>query len=110
MNGPGVAFVVLVFAAYRVTRLWLWDSIFARLHLKVIGALDGGPIRKWCRDLLTCQWCLGVWVAGAVTATWWTIAGLWSGWQSIGEWLVVSLAVAAGQSLLHLVEDRLQGD
>ena len=91
-------FVILTLAIYRTTRLWLYDVIAEPIRSRVIGG-----------DLLTCQWCLGVWVSfGAVAVL--ALGGMQPYDASVlGVALAVAtaLALAAAQSALHLVEDLL---
>lgn len=74
----------------------------------VVGAAFtvGAPLvgfRFWLFTLVTCQWCLGVWIAAAVTAvTAFVVDGV-----PVVVWGLVWMAVAAVQSLLHLIEDAL---
>lgn len=106
-------FVVAVLASYRVTRLWLYDTIAAPFNRWVMTRLIGDTANKfrwWLANLLVCQWCLGVWVGFGAAAIWFTAADEWHGIDSIVGWLGVSLAIAAGQSFLHLLEDRLSDD
>lgn len=110
-------FVILTLAIYRTTRLWLYDVIAEPIRSRVIGGetrpgwLLDHPNRftLWLLDLLTCQWCLGVWVSiGAVAVL--ALGGMQPYDASVlGVALAVAtaLALAAAQSALHLVEDLL---
>lgn len=113
MNLSPFVFVLAVLASYRLTRLWLYDTIGAPLHRWVINRLIDGTANRFrwkLVELLTCQWCLGVWVGFVASAVWFTAAHQWDGAMSIIGWLVVALAIAAGQSFLHLLEERLSSD
>jgi hypothetical protein len=67
----------------------------------VAGVLVGYPF--WLFTMITCQWCLGVWMSAAVTAAaTFVVDGV-----PPYLWALTALAVAAGQSFLHLVEDAL---
>lgn len=112
-------FVILTLAIYRVTRLWLYDVIAEPIRSRVIGG-EGRPgwllshangFTLWLLDLLTCQWCLGVWVSfGAVAVL--ALGGMQPYDASVlGVALAVAtaLALAAAQSVVHLVEDLLTG-
>jgi hypothetical protein len=106
-------FVVIVLAAYRVIRLWLYDTIAAPFNRWVMTRLigdTGNKVRWWLAELLGCQWCIGVWVGFGAAAAWFTVADLWTGLESVVAWLAVALAIAAGQSFLHLLEDALSDD
>lgn len=130
---PSLVFfaVAAVFACYRVVRLWQTDTITEPLrtrvyrwcgveivedgdgdeHVVIVG--DPSTFRLWLFALLSCQWCLGVWVAAAATA-----ALIGSGvWPLTGPAParvvtagIVWLAFAAAQSFVHLVEQRLNDD
>lgn len=63
--------VVMSLACYRITRFvvtdTLWDGWRRRLHSKVLGAYP----RVWrdkIHELLTCPFCLSVWVAAGLVA------------------------------------------
>lgn len=59
-----VTIVGIVAASYRVTRLVTCDAFpLARRPRCLI--VSRGP--SWLADLVTCPWCAGVYVAGAVT-------------------------------------------
>ncbi|MCU6710700.1 DUF1360 domain-containing protein [Paenibacillus sp. J5C_2022] len=72
---------VLVLAAYRLTRLLVFDEITAFLRrpfleesfqqdeegrLVAVVEEKGGRIRSFFRYLLTCYWCMGIWCATIV--------------------------------------------
>lgn len=59
--------LLIGFAAYRLWRLIGQDQITERLR----EGLDG-----WALDLITCPWCLGSWIAFAVTAIVAAVVGL----------------------------------
>lgn len=59
--------LLIGFAAYRLWRLIGQDTITERLR----EGLDG-----WALDLVTCPWCLGSWIAFAVTAIVAAVVGL----------------------------------
>jgi hypothetical protein len=108
-------FFILSFAVYRVVRLWLADTITEPLRSRVIGGegragwllTNPGAFKLWLMDLLTCQWCLGIWVSFAAVAAL-ALSGLEPyDWSPLGVTLAVvtALALAAVQSFWHLVED-----
>lgn len=87
-------FVVLVLAAYRITRLIAVDDLTAPLRDRVHG---------WLGELVTCPFCVGVWVSAAVVlfAANTVVPLHW-------EWVVlVTAAVAGGQSLCSAADARL---
>lgn len=117
-------FAIMALACYRIVRLAQTDSLFDRPRDAVyrwlapdpVAVVDGdGEIvewgdpeghalgfRRWLYRLTVCQWCLGVWVAAAVVGSYAILTPIdW--WTGVTMWL----AVAAGQSFCHLVEDKL---
>lgn len=89
-----MAYVVVVFAAYRLTRLAVRDTLFNRQRRWIRRQ------NRWMNELFDCHWCAGFWVSGAVLA----LAGLGLGWR---EFVVGWFAVAGAQSLVHLAEKKL---
>jgi len=74
-----LVFVVLIAAAYRITRFFVIDSLIgfstdsgSRMSVRIDAfAYDtGGKDRNWWRgkvgDLLTCTFCLGFWISAVV--------------------------------------------
>jgi hypothetical protein len=102
--------VVVVLAAYRLTRFVVKDSLLGRLPSKTeprgsgfrraldeFAYDDRGEDRSLLRgklgDLLTCTWCVGFWLS--LVALWgWTEGGL------VVQWVVVLWAVAGAQGYL----------
>lgn len=113
-------FILLTLAVWRVVRLYQTDTISKPLREKVnqrlmfsknknVVAGDGsrsGRIRLWLIDLLSCQWCLGVWVAFGMLGVTWAATDL-----SLNAWsyIVVALALSGTQSFVHIAEDILEG-
>lgn len=61
--------ILLALACHRVTRFVIADSLIADfriwLHLRILG--DGtSKVRAKFHELISCFWCLSVWVAGAL--------------------------------------------
>lgn len=105
----GSTFVVATFATYRLVRLALTDTIFDKprdwlyAKLAVLGAQRDkrkAAASNWVFDLVTCQWCLGVWFAGVLTAA----LARSRGWPVI-KWFVWWMGVAGAQSAVHVAED-----
>jgi hypothetical protein len=104
-------FVLLALAIYRVIRLWLDDTITMRLHDAVMSRITNNGLafsgwRWWLSELLSCQWCLGIW-AGFATAI---AYGLWADTLTVPGVLVVGLALAAAQSIIHVVMGAFDPD
>ena len=90
------AFVVLALAVYRATRLVTADKITEPFRV----AVDSRS--KWAGYLVTCDWCLSVWLAPWFTA----VMIRWP--ESRAVWAVCGfLAVSAVVGLLSVVEGRL---
>lgn len=120
-------FAILSFAVYRLVRLWLHDTITEPLRSRAIGGerrtgwclSKPTPFRLWLLTLLTCQWCLGVWVSfatvGVLAAVGMDPYDVTPRGVTLG--VATALGLAAAQSLLHVVEllaevaiDRLDDD
>lgn len=61
--------VLLAFACHRITRFVIDDKLISEfriwLHLRILG--DGkSKLRAKLHELISCYWCLSVWVAGGV--------------------------------------------
>lgn len=118
--------LLLVLAAYRLTRILTTDSISeaardrlyhwawieqgepgyeaAYLHARMLDQDTDGtqPLpraswRTYVNELGNCPWCMGVWVSYALTA-WW--AWGWRDGMQVTVFLVTGLAVAGGQGFL----------
>jgi hypothetical protein len=101
---------LLSLAAYRLVRLWLYDTIMDKPRDLAWHVLSKpGRFRGWLLALLTCQWCLGVHVALWLTFGWVVVVVGWDGWSSFATLIVTWWAVAALQSWCHFIEDRLAG-
>ncbi len=62
---------VLSLATYRITRFAILDSLVEEPRTAVLRWLTSKPgvVRGKAHDLLTCPYCLSVWVAAALTAS-----------------------------------------
>lgn len=77
MISPWLA-ILSFLAAARITRIITRDSITQPLRTWLVNRL--GIDSKWS-ELLQCDWCMGVWVATAVTGAAWAWGGhWWIGW------------------------------
>ncbi|MFZ4431568.1 MAG: DUF1360 domain-containing protein [Microthrixaceae bacterium] len=101
-------FLLVTLGAYRLTRLVIFDTIFDGPRYALGDWLiSGGRFRRWVAELLGCQWCVGVHVAFWMVLVLSLVTGWWSSWTDVVAFGVTVLAVAAGQSFVHLIEDRL---
>ncbi|MEU5834487.1 DUF1360 domain-containing protein [Streptomyces diacarni] len=99
--------VVLGFAGYRATQLAVHDSILDpardRLHAWHARRPDSGA-RTAVITLISCVYCMGWWLSGALLATWLLASGSWDGAPLLVhgvEWL----AVAGAAALLNRWDD-----
>ena len=114
--------VLFALAAYRVVRLWQHDTITKPLREAVYNRLLGlgpgrtpvfsgegrlGKFRIWLHDLLSCQWCLGVWVSFGLVGLTWLFVDYFQ-WMNAWTYLVISLSVSAAQSFVAMFEDVLE--
>lgn len=73
--------IILVLASFRLTHLIVFDEItsFLRNPFYLVTYLTdesgqivrdyqfrGGPVRQWFGKLLSCHWCVGIWVGAFV--------------------------------------------
>ena len=84
-----LAFILMVLAAYRLTRLATYDSIVDRPRSWLYAK---GP--EWVGEMVGCPFCIGFWISAAVVGVTWVwyplpVPGLW--------WL----AVAGGSALIY---------
>lgn len=94
MISPWLA-LVTVLACARLTRLITRDSIFERPRLALINRL--GPASKPA-ELLTCDWCMAVWVSACVVPAAW--------WYGDRSWIAVPLTILAAAHLVGLIATR----
>lgn len=103
-----LAFVVVTLAVARATRVIVFDEIALPLRSWV---LRRWPLPSKPGKLVTCYWCLSVWVAllaclHTFTAAW--LAG-WLPWQAFALVPVTSFAVAYGASWILDKEGTADG-
>ncbi len=105
-------YVVVVLAAFRVTRFLVRDSLIgfapdsgSKMSMRVdrFAYAEDGTDRTWLRgkvgDLLTCVWCLGFWVSAFVYVVAAVALGVWGEYPF--AWHVVAIwAVAGAQGFL----------
>lgn len=103
---------VLALAGYRATQLVVWDSITDPLRDRIIDWQARRPessLRAALVTLITCVYCSGWWLSGAVLAAYLLATGTWTGVPLVVhglEWL----AVAGGAVLLNRWDDSRKGD
>ncbi|MFC8332742.1 DUF1360 domain-containing protein [Streptomyces olivaceus] len=99
--------VILALAGYRATQLVVWDSITDPFRNRVMDWQAERPestTRSAVLTLITCPYCVGWWLAGAILATYLLTTGQWTGTPLLVhgiEWL----AVAGGAVLLNRWDD-----
>lgn len=92
------ASVLIGAAAYRAWRIVGKDQITEPFRVWLIR--HDGRFWDFISDLIGCPWCLGFWLAGAITF-------LFSGGWSIQQFAVVWLAASAVTGLLGMVDGLL---
>ena len=92
---------ISVAATYRLVRLAIEDTIFDEPREAVYAwCARGGAFRQWFLALITCPWCLGVWMSGFVTLAVWRVHRPWNPVVAFLWWM----SVAAVQPWMHMVE------
>ncbi|MFF3730203.1 DUF1360 domain-containing protein [Streptomyces sp. NPDC002476] len=74
------ALAVLALAGYRATQLVVWDTILERLRERAHDWLAARPTaatRAAAITLITCTYCAGWWLSGAILATYLLASGQW---------------------------------
>lgn len=95
--------VLLSFAGYRATQLAVHDTILDSLRDRVFAWQQKKPdsrLREEIVTLISCTYCTGWWLSGAILATYLLATGEWDHAPLVVhgvEWL----AVAGGQALLN---------
>lgn len=110
-----VTFLILSLASYRITRFFLFDTMFEGTRLRLHAALISGTTKdsdpgRWASfkrllanklfDLTSCSWCLSVWVSLGVLSVY-----LWEcplDWERHTWVLLAGLSGASG--LIHALE------
>lgn len=98
---------VLGFAAYRATQLAVHDTILDAARDRLFtwhGRAPESKARTFVITLVSCIYCMGWWVSGAVLATYLLATGQWTGVPLLVhgvEWF----AVAGVQALLNRWDD-----
>lgn len=99
-----VAFIVLSFAAYRITRFLLFDTLLDEPRNFWYNTASGGNrfklLREKALDLTSCSWCTGVWVTFFL---YWIYVWYSPVHFTRFDWINI-LAIAGVQGLLHAYE------
>lgn len=98
---------VLTLAGYRGTQLVVHDSIGDPIRDRVFAwhaARPDSPARTALITLISCTYCAGWWISGAVLAVYLLAAGQWTT-APLAVHGVQWLAVAGGQALLNRWND-----
>ncbi|PGT78107.1 MULTISPECIES: DUF1360 domain-containing protein [Bacillaceae] len=108
-------FIILAFAAFRLTRLIVFDKITAFIRnpfhreveemndngeYEVYIEIKGSGLRAWIGELLSCYWCTGVWCTGFLYGIWWI-------WPQGAEPLLMILAVAGVAGIIESIVSRI---
>jgi hypothetical protein len=100
-----IELAVLGFASYRATQLGVHDTILdpARQRLAAWHAnnIDSRP-RKFLMQLISCIYCFGWWLSGAVLTAWW----FWRD-NPVIKFGLLWFAVAGIQALLNRRDDTM---
>jgi len=95
---PETWLIVLALATTRLAGLVALDTIFDKPRLAVGEAAAARRGTAWVETLITCMWCVGVWMAAgaimvAMATTAWGIAPLF-------DWCIIGLALAQVTGML----------
>lgn len=99
--------VVLTAAGYRATQLAVHDSILEPARVAVLDWHSHKPsssLRTAVVTLISCAYCMGWWLSGAILATWLLASGQWDQAPLVVhgiEWF----AVAGGAVFLNRMDD-----
>lgn len=92
--------VLLGLATWRVTRFALYDALIDtprnRVHAWLLTRRHATAVTVKIHELITCPWCLSVWVAAVAVA-------VADGWASIPLPAFMWLAVAAVAVIVHVL-------
>ncbi len=105
--------VMMAFAAFRITRLVVYDKItrwFRELFARRTEIERGGVVyveitpyasgfRNTVYDLLNCPWCIGIWSSAIVVFSYFVFVWAWS--------VIFFLAIAGAGSLVQVVANAI---
>jgi len=106
--------VLLILASFRLTRLVVHDKITAFIRRPFIEEIiieekgvpvtyikvKGKGLRKFIGELLSCTWCSGIWCTVI-------LVGCLVYFPTIGEFLVLLLAIAGGAGVMETIVSKL---
>lgn len=104
-----IVLVILTLAAYRATQLAVHDTVLDWARGRLIAWHEKAPTRAGraaAITLISCTYCAGWWLAGALLVTYLLATGTWHDTPLLVhgiEWA----AVAGGQALLNRWDDTL---
>jgi hypothetical protein len=90
--------LILSFVIWRVTRFLLRDSMFEETRFKVehfFGSRANKLLPRKINELITCPWCVSIWVSAGLTALWRWQEGDGVGWF----WTAVVWLASAGAAM-----------
>lgn len=98
-----LTFMILAFAAFRVTRFLVFDSLFSHTRQRILVWLANrklSVLNHKALELITCTWCVGFWITLGVYSLF-----LWEQpWDFTRlEW-ITTFGIAGVQGLLHAYE------
>lgn len=99
---------ILALAGYRATQLAVHDTILDPVRDRLFAWHEGRPgsaARTAVITLISCVYCMGWWIAGAILATWLLATGTW-GEAPILVHGIEWLAVAGAAVLLNRWDDE----
>lgn len=107
-SGLLILIVIHGLCTWRVARFLVLDDLIntPREYMHE-WLLSGGPVRQKISVLLSCPWCITVWIAAVATFFWaFLLADRWPGWLFLPVWI----ATAAVAVLIWLHADADDDD
>lgn len=91
--------VVLAAVTWRIARFLILDELISEWRDSLHGVLADHPNRLTIKLqlLMTCPFCLTIWISGGVSTYWYLLVREWPGWA----FPVYVLAVAAGAMVFY---------
>ncbi len=96
-----LSFGLAIFATYRIALVISRDQISANIRLRIGRKASGSAFWKFVADLITCPFCLGVWIAGLMVVL--LII-------PYGFWFVLLFGIAGVQHLIQKFSDAMLED